>query len=113
MYRLEVVNKYLFILTVFSCTEIKLSESKSRVRNIMVQNPIYDGDGPVYESVQTQLETELNISQSEDTTDQRYNNLQLSLNDTARYIDPLVQLQYLYTDNIVSDDGKCSYQWIC
>ena len=62
-----------------------MSESKSRVCNVMVQNPIYDGDGPVYESVQTQLETELNISQSEDTTDQRYNNL--------------------HTDNIVSDDS--------
>ena len=27
------------------------------------------------------------------------------MNDTARYIDPPVQLQYLYTNNIVSDDS--------
>ena len=65
-----------------------------------------DGDGAVYESMQTQVKTELNIlSQSEDTTDQRYDNLQISLNDTARYIDPPVQLQYLYTYNIASDDS--------
>ena len=60
----------------------------------MVHNPIYDGDGPVYESVQTRLkennETELNISQSEDTTDQQYDNLRVCLNDTARYVDPPV-----------------------
>ena len=70
----------------------------------MVHNPIYDGDGPVYESVQTRLEgtneTELNISQSEDTTDRQYDNLRLSLNDTARYIDPPVQLQYLYNNTV-------------
>ena len=60
----------------------------------MVHNPIYDRDGPVYESVQTRLkennETELNISQSEDTTDQQYDNLRVCLNDTARYVDPPV-----------------------
>ena len=63
----------------------------------------------MYESVQTQLEenneTELNISQSEDTTDQQHDNLKLSLNDAARYIDSPVQLQYLYTNNIASHDS--------
>ena len=75
----------------------------------MVHNPIYDGDGPVYESVQTQLEgnneSELNISQSEDTTDRQYDNLRLSLNDTARYVDPPIQLHYLY-NNTVSDSAN-------
>ena len=74
---------------------MKLSESKNRVCKVTIHNPIYDGNGPVYESVQTQLEgnidTELNISQSEDTTDrQYYDNLRISLNDTVRYIDPPV-----------------------
>ena len=63
----------------------------------MVHNPIYDGDEPVYESVQTQLETELSISLSEDTTNQHYDNLHVSLNDTAWYVNPPAQLQYLYT----------------
>ena len=60
----------------------------------MVHNPIYDGDGTVYESVQTQFET---ASLSEDTTDLHYDNLHVSLNDTARYVNPPAQLQYLYT----------------
>ena len=79
----------------------------------MIHNPIYEGDGPVYESVQTQLEgnseTQLNISQSEGTTDRQYDNLRLSLNDTARYVDPPVQLQYLY-NNTVSDSVKKNRQ---
>jgi hypothetical protein len=40
----------------------------------------------------------LNTSQSEDTTDQQYDNLRLSLNDTARYVDQPTQLHYLYTN---------------
>ena len=68
----------------------------------MVNNPIYDGDGPVYESVLAQFEgnneTELNMSQSEDTTDQQYDNLRVGLNDTARYSAPPAHLQYLYTN---------------
>ena len=71
----------------------------------MVHNPIYDGDGPVYESVQTRREinneTEL---QSEDIRDQQYDNLRLSLNNTARYINPHDHLQYLYT-NTASEAG--------
>ena len=89
-------NISLFILSPF-LIEIKLNESKIRVCNAMVHNPIYDGDGPVYESVQTQLETELSISLSENTTDQHYDNLHVTLNDTARYVNPPAQLQYLYT----------------
>ena len=64
----------------------------------MVNNPIYDADGPVYESVHAQYETELNMSQSEDTTDQQYDNLRICSNDTARYAAPPAQLQYLYTN---------------
>ena len=74
----------------------------------MVHNPIYEGDGPVYESIQTQHESnemELNFSQSEDKTDQQYDNLRPCVNNTARYIDPPVQLHYLYTSNIASDDS--------
>ena len=53
----------------------------------MVHNPIlYDGDGPVYESVQTQLETESSISLSEDTTNQHHDILHVNLNDTAPYV---------------------------
>ena len=70
----------------------------------MVHNPIYEGDGPVYECVQPQHEgnneTELNVSQSEDTTDRQYDNLRLSLSDTARYVDPPVQLQYLCNSTV-------------
>ena len=95
-------------LTLFF-TEIKLSESKNSVCKVMIHNPIYAGDGPVYDSVQTQFEgnndTELNISQSEDTTDRQYDNVRLSLNDTDRYVDPPVQLQCLY-NNTVSDSAN-------
>ena len=62
----------------------------------MVHNPIYDGDGPVYESVQTQLEINNEIElRAEDTRDRQYDNIRLS---TARYIDPHDHLQYLYTN---------------
>ena len=75
----------------------------------MIHNPIYEGDGPVYESVQIQLEgnseTQLNISQSEGTTDRQYDNLRLSLNDTARYVDPPVQLQYLYNNTVSNSEN--------
>lgn len=90
---------YICFFNTFSYNiEIKLSESKNRVCNLMVHNPIYDGDGPVhmYESVQNQLEiNNESESQSEDTRDQQYDNLRLSWNDTARYVDPPVHLQYL------------------
>ena len=80
-------------------TEIKLNESRNRVCNVMVHNPIYDGDGPVYESVQNQLEinNETEI-QSEDTTDQQYDSLRLSRNNTARYVNPPVHLQCFNTN---------------
>ena len=83
---------------------MKFNESKNRVCNVMVHNPIYDGDGPVYESVRTRFETnnatESNMMpQSVDVTDRQYDNLRQSLNDTARYVDPPGQLQHLYTTN--------------
>ena len=82
---------------------MKFNESKNRVCNVMVNNPIYDGDGPVYESVQTQYETnnatESNMPQSVDAIDRQYDNLQQSFSDTARYVDPPGQLQYLHTTN--------------
>ena len=66
----------------------------------MVHNPIYNGDGPVYESVQTQLEILNNEIQlrAEDTRDRQYDNIRLSLNNTAWYIDLLWHdhMQYLY-----------------
>ena len=75
-----------------------MSESKNRACNDMVHNPIYDRDGSVYESVQNQLEINIEIElQSEDTRDQQYDNLRLSWNNTARYVDPPIHLQYLYT----------------
>ena len=65
----------------------------------MVHNPIYEGDGPVYESIQTRCEMNNETeSQFEDTRDQQYDNLRLSLNNTARYVDPTVHLQHLYTN---------------
>lgn len=83
---------------------MKLNESKNRVCNVMVHNPIYDGYGPVYESVQTRFETnnatESNMPQSAvDVTNRQYDNLRQSLNDTAHYVDPSGQLQNLYTTN--------------
>ena len=82
-----------------------MNESINRACNVMVHNPIYDGDGPVYESVQNQLEinneTEL---QSEDTRNRQYNDLQLSWNNTARYVDPPIHLEYLYI-NAASNDS--------
>ena len=62
----------------------------------MVHNPIYDGDGPVYESVQNQREiNNESESQSENTRVRQYDNLRLSWSDTARYVDPPIHLQYL------------------
>ena len=79
---------------------MKFNESKIRVCNVMVHNPIYDGDGPVYESVQARFETtESNMPQSVDATDRQYDNLRQNLSDTTRYVDPPGQLQYLYTTN--------------
>ena len=73
----------------------------------MVHNPIYDGDGPVYESVQNHLqinhETEL---QSEDTRDRQYDDLRLSWNNTARYVDPPVHLLCLYTNAASNVSGS-------
>ena len=73
-----------------------MCESKNRACNVMVQNPIYDGDGPVYESIQNQPEVNNEIEL--DTKNQQYDNLQLSGNNAARYVDPPVHLQYLYTN---------------
>ena len=75
---------------------MKFNESKNRVCNVMVHNPIYDGDGPVYESVQAQFETTESKPQSIDATDRQYDNLRQSFSDTARYVNPPDQLQYLY-----------------
>ena len=89
---------YYTFLNTFSYIEIKLNKSKNRVCNLMVHNPIYDGDGPVYESVQNQLEiNNESESQSENTRDRQYDNLRLSWSDTARYVDvdPPIHLQYL------------------
>ena len=81
-----------------------MCESKNRACNVMVHNPIYDGDGPVYESVQNQLE--INNETELDIKDRQYDNLRLSWNNTARYVDPPVHLQYLYTNAASNVSGS-------
>ena len=95
------------LTTVF--TGINLSKRENKVCKVMVHNPIYEGDGPVYESVQTQLEmnsvTESNMPQSVVTTSGQNITFNQSLSDTARYIDRPPQLQqYLYTNS--TSDGS-------
>ena len=70
----------------------------------MVHNPIYDGDGPVYESVLTQHK--MNNETELDTRDRQYDNLRLSWNNTARCVDPPVHLQYLYTNAASNVSGS-------
>lgn len=68
----------------------------------------YVGDGPVYESIQTQHdennETEL---QSEDTRDQQYDNIQLGF---LLYVDQPVHSQYLYTNAALSSNTNDSVE---
>ena len=69
---------------------MKFRESRGRVGNTMVLNPIYDGDGPLYESVQNERFIQLTTD-----TGTLYNNLQQTLkhqdddclSNTARYVD--------------------------
>ena len=69
----------------------------------MVTNPIYEGDGPVYDSVQTQdivnSVTESNIL----TTYEQDININQSLSDMARYNDHPIQLHHSLYTNAASD----------
>lgn len=80
-------------------------KSKSNACNAMVHNPIYEGDGPVYESVQVRVEETClpaDTLQVTDTTNHQYNSINTpatsalqdnsSLN-TVRYVKQPVQLQ--------------------
>ena len=77
----------------------------------MVHNPIYEGDGPVYESVLTQHEMnnvhDMNRPRSVVTPGGQHDNFPQSLSDSARYVDRPVHLQYLYsnTTSDTSDTG--------
>ena len=75
----------------------------------MVHNPIYEGDGPVYETVQTRREinnvseSNMNMPRSVVAIGGQHNNFPQNLSDMARYVDRPVQLQYLASD--ASDTG--------
>ena len=71
----------------------------------MVHNPIlYEGDGPVYETVQTRreinnvTESDVNMPRSVVAIGGQHNNFPQNLSDVARYVDRPVQLQYLAPD---------------
>ena len=76
----------------------RCKESKQRVCQTMVPNPIYDGDGdgPVYDSVRPQYETLVAVAparftethQASSVTESSHNNDA----DVVRYVDPPVQL---------------------
>ena len=76
-------------------------------KKVTVTNPIYEGDGPVYDSVQTQdvvnSVTKSNMLQSILTTDEQDTNIYQSLSDLARYKDRPVQLHYSLYPNAASD----------
>ena len=78
-------------------------KSQKKTSEIMVTNPIYEGDGPVYDSVQTQdvvnSVTESNIL----TTDEQDININQSLSDVARYNDRPIQLHHSLYTNAASD----------
>lgn len=105
--------------------EKKFSESKSRVCNAMVHNPIYDGDGPVYESVQNREETQLpaDTIQSTEPTDRQYDSLHVSTPpatsalqsdttlNTVRYVDQPLHLHgklFVHTKTSPSDSDAVS-----
>ena len=84
-------------------------EKKVKLSKVMVSNPIYEGDGPVYDSVQTQdivnSVTESNMLRSILTTDGQDTNIYQSLSDMAHYIDRPIQLHHsLYTNT--APDGS-------
>ena len=92
-----------FNLYIFQCllmTEQRCKDSKQRVCQTMVPNPIYDGDGdgdgPVYDSVRPQYETLVAVAPARFTeTHQASSVTELSHNndaDVVRYVDPPIQL---------------------
>ena len=91
-----------FTLYIFQClliTEQRCQESKQRVCQTMVPNPIYDGDGegdgPVYDSVRPQYETLVAVAPARFTETQQGSSVtELSHNDAdvVRYVDPPSQL---------------------
>ena len=83
------------------------SEKKVELSKVMVSNPMYEGDGPVYDSVQTQdivnSVTESNMLRSILTTNGQDTNIYQSLNDTAHKIDHPVQLHHSLHTNAASN----------
>ena len=65
----QLAHKLTNVMLVIPATEMKVTESKVHACNVMVHNPIYDGDVPLYESVHNQQ------YQSRDTVTQ-YDNIQ-------------------------------------
>ena len=84
-------------------------KSKKKVSKVMVTNPIYERDGPVYDSVQTQdvmnSVTKSSMLQSILTTDEQDTNIYQSLSDVARYKDRPVQLHHSLYTNAASDSS--------
>ena len=84
-------------------------KSQKKGSEVMVINPIYEGDGPVYDSVQNQdvvnSVTESNMLQSILTTDEQDTNIHQSLSDTGHYSnnDRPVQLHHSLYTNAASD----------
>jgi hypothetical protein len=89
-----------FYLSLFLITDQRCQESKQRVCQTMVPNPIYDGDGegdgPVYDSVRPQYETLVSVAPVRFTETQQASSMtDLSHNndpDVVRYVDPPIHL---------------------
>ena len=80
-------------------------------KKVTITNPIYEGDGPVYDSVQTQdvvnsvPKSNMLHCQSILMTDEEDTNIYQSLSDMARYKDRPVQLHHSLYTNAASDGG--------
>ena len=79
-------------------TDIKLNESKVNACNMMVHNPIYDGDGPVYASVDNQQSHPRDTASQYDNIHCTYTFQDSSYTSGNGYIDQPVHL-FTYTDN--------------
>ena len=91
-----------------------LSKPEKKVSKVMVTNPIYEGDEPMYESLQFQHErnsvtvTESNMPQSVPRANGENDNFYQGLSDmhVARYIDHPTQLHHCLHTNTASDGSN-------
>lgn len=90
---------------------MKLSESKVRACNVMVHNPIYDGDGPLYESVHNKQSHPQDAASQYDSI--HYAEATFTFQDSSyhsgnRYVDQPVHIHnnYLFTNTDNTTDNS-------